>query len=149
MIRRPLTSAERKPTILNNPNKETRVTTGVNGLCFNICHGIRLCNFLNFLSFPFSVNSYWTKRKYLLGLIIISQCSVLKSLERYLLKVNTVTISFALPSTIGKISVKRTRATKRSTYYNITKQKERRLNKISWIAKTNLDKFSFKVHMLN
>ena len=36
-----------------------------------------------------------------------------------------------------------------STYYNITKQMERRLNKIRWQLKTNLDKFSFKVHMLN
>ena len=41
-------------------------------------------------------------------------------------KVNSVTIGFALPSTMGKINVKRTRATKRSTYYNITKQKEGR-----------------------
>ena len=135
MIRRSLISAERKPTILNNPNKETRVTTGVNGLCFNICHGTRLCNFLNFLSFPFSVNSYWTKRKYLLGLIIISQCSVLKSLETYLLKVYSVTIGFALPSTIGKISVKRIRATKRSTYYNITNKR-----KEGWIKSAELQK---------
>ena len=46
-------------------------------------------SFLEFsISFPFSVNSYRTKRKYLVGLIITSQCSFLKSLERYLLKVN-------------------------------------------------------------
>ena len=37
----------------------------------------------------------------------------------------------------------------RSTYYNITKQMERTLNEISRKLTTNLDKISFKVHILN